>query len=412
METVKNLLGRNVHKWIRMWQTSRNFAARSLCLILAAFFAAIAFSTPQGSEGVRPGDYTGDQKCISCHRAQNTFKQTAHYLTSRPPMSGSIAGKFRAGENILRTSNPELHYRMEATKDGFYQTAVLGTPPSTPITVSQRFDLVVGSGRKGQTYLYWGKDDHLFELPVSYWTALGKWVNSPGFRDGQMNFGRPVTSRCLECHASYFESTSTSGAVNRYNRANYVLGISCARCHGPGQEHGASRLSRGARPSGQTIINPSKLPRTRQIELCALCHGGIGKGLAPPFSYVVGKPLNDFIQLRAPGPDEEVDVHGNQVALLERSRCFQSSNMTCSTCHNVHLPQREAASFSRSCLKCHKVDSCGIYPKRGAEIAANCVDCHMPKLTSSAIVSTVGGQKLQPQVRTHWIKVYQEGNKR
>jgi len=130
----------------------------------------------------------------------------------------------------------------------------------------------------------------------------------------------------------------------------------------------------------------------------------------PAFSYVPGKPLGDYIQRGAPGPDEVVDVHGNQVALLERSRCFQSSNMTCSTCHNVHLPQRNAAAFSRSCQTCHKVESCGLFHKLGHRIAENCIDCHMPKLTSKSVVSTNEGRKLQPQVRTHWLRVYTEGN--
>jgi len=110
------------------------------------------------------------------------------------------------------------------------------------------------------------------------------------------------------------------------------------------------------------------------------------------------------------GPDEVVDVHGNQLALLARSRCFQASNMSCSTCHDVHLPQRNAAAFSSSCLTCHKVESCGIYQERGHRIAENCVNCHMPKVTSKAVVSTNDGLKEQPQVRTHWSKVYSGGN--
>ena len=401
---------RAVRDWTSVRKPYRDFAALSLCLIFAAFAA----SAPQSFERVRPEDYAGDDKCLSCHRDQKTYNETAHYLTSTLPAKNSIAGKFRQGENILKTSNPDLSYRMESTKDGFYQTAVLGTPPDTA-TLSKRFDFVIGSGRKGQTYLYWGERERLFQLPVSYWTDVGKWVNSPGYEDGYLNFGRPVPPRCLECHASYFESLSESGNGNQYNKANYVLGISCARCHGPGQqhtteqEHAASKISQSAKPSGQSIINPAKLSRARQIEACALCHGGIGVGKVPAFSYVSGKPLDDYIHRKAPGPDEVVDVHGNQAALLERSRCFQSSNMTCATCHNVHQPQRNAADFSRSCLGCHKVESCNLFPKMGHQIAKNCVDCHMPKLTSKSVVSTSEGRKMQPQVRTHWIKVYTTG---
>jgi hypothetical protein len=35
----------------------------------------------------------------------------------------------------------------------------------------------------------------------------------------------------------------------------------------------------------------------------------------------------------------------------------------------------------------------------------------MPKLTSKSVVSTSEGRTMQPQVRTHWIKVYTGSNK-
>lgn len=386
-----------------MKRAPRNFAVFSLCLVAAACLASFAATGRRGQQPPNPADYAGDEKCLSCHQDKKSFRQTAHHLTSRPAAADSIAGKFTEGENLLRTSNPDLHYRMERTKEGFYQTAVLGVPPNTA-SLSRRIDLVIGSARKGQTYLYWGKNDRLLQLPVSYWIAPGKWANSPGFADEDINFGRPVTARCLECHASYFEPVAERGAINRYNRSNYVLGISCEKCHGPGREHVARQLSGAAKSSGQAVINFAKLSRERQIEACALCHGGVGVSKAPPFSYVPGKPLGDYLTLESPG--EVIDVHGNQVALLERSRCFQSSAMTCSTCHDVHQPQRNAAAFSRNCLACHKVESCGLHEKLGRKIAEDCIDCHMPKLTSNAIVSTTAAGTLQPQVRTHWIKVY------
>ena len=388
-----------------MKKAPRNLPVFSLCLIFAACFASLAIAGRQSHQPVRPADYVGDAKCLSCHREQKTFRQTAHHLTSRLPTEDSIAGKFTEGANLLKTSSPDLYYRMERTKDGFHQTAVLGTPPNT-VSFSRRIDLVIGSARKGQTYLYWGKNDRLLQLPISYWVAPGEWANSPGFVDEDINFGRPVTPRCLECHASYFEQLAETGVVNRYNRSNYILGISCEKCHGPGREHVARQLPRAAKSSGQAIINPAKLSRERQIEACALCHGGVGVGKAPPFSYVPGKPLGEYLALETPAPGDVVDVHGNQVALLERSRCFQSSAMTCSTCHNVHLPQRNAAAFSRNCLTCHKVENCGLHKEMGPKIAENCVDCHMPKLTSNVIVSTNAEDRLQPEVRTHWIKVY------
>jgi len=347
--------------------------------------------------------YIGDDKCLSCHEKQRTYPGTAHHLTSQPATATSIAGSFAPGKNILKTQR-ELQYRMEARSDGFFQIGVLGTPPDT-ISVSERFDFVIGSGRKGQTYLYWGKDQ-LFQLPVSYWTEVASWVNSPGYGDRSLDFSRPVVPRCLECHASLVEPVTNSGLANQYRKTGYVLGVSCEKCHGPGKQHAELNAPGAAKPVNQAIVNPAKLTRERQLSLCSLCHGGIGVAKAAAFSFTVGNALEDFIRLEIPKEDEPLDVHGNQVALLERSKCFKSSTMTCSTCHDVHLRQRDVADFSERCLACHKVESCGLFPKRGRTIAGKCVDCHLPSQTSNVIVSTHDGVRIRPKVRNHWIKIY------
>lgn len=307
----------------------------------------------------------------------------------------------------MKTVDPGLSFRMDAKNGGFYQTAVLGEPPHTK-EHSEPFNIVVGSGEKGQTYLYW-KEDELFQLPISYWTQLGEWVNSPGYQDGTANFDRAVIPRCVECHAAYFEALTPSRSMNRYNRTDFVLGISCESCHGPGEEHASRRRSQAAASAGEAIANPAKFSRDRQIDLCAECHGGAGEGIAPAFSFKPGEPLANFIKLQRPAPDAKVDVHGNQVALLERSRCFQASaSMTCSTCHNEHAPERTAASYSSRCLTCHEPSKCGMYAKLGAQIVNNCIDCHMPVQQSNVIVSDVNGTEVRENVRNHWIKVYGE----
>jgi hypothetical protein len=67
---------------------------------------------------------------------------------------------------------------MSADSTGFYQTAVTGTGKDTT-TRTERVAYVTGSNRRVQSYLYW-RGDSLFELPVSYWTSLSTWINSPG----------------------------------------------------------------------------------------------------------------------------------------------------------------------------------------------------------------------------------------
>jgi cytochrome c554/c'-like protein len=349
------------------------------------------------------GSYAGVEACRPCHREKvETFLRTAHHLTSRLPDKSSIIGSFNSGGNILKTANPELFFRMDANNEGYFQTAIEGIPPYTT-SRTERFDFVVGSGGKGQTYLFW-KGDQLFQLPVSYWTELGQWVNSPGYRDGVVNFERPVIPRCLECHATYFESQPPP--ANRYRKTGFVLGIACEKCHGRSREHIEHYHSKLDFLSGEPIVNPARLTRDRQIDLCAWCHAGAGDSLATPFSYVPGEPLEKYLKLPRADANAQLDVHGSQVELLEKSRCFQSSGMTCSTCHDVHTPQHDLAAFSARCLTCHKVERCGVYPKQGREIANKCIDCHMPNQESNLIVSEVDGRKIRPRVRNHWIKVY------
>jgi hypothetical protein len=350
--------------------------------------------------------YVGDEVCGSCHREKvNTFHQTAHYLTSRLPDKSSIFGNFSAEAKTLRTSNPQLFFRMDEKEDGFFQTAVEGMAPYYTTERTERFGLVIGSGAKGQTYLFW-KGDRLFQLPVSYWTELG-WVNSPGYRDGVANFDRVIVPRCLECHATYFDVVPP--APNRYAKAGSIVGITCEKCHGSGREHvrreGLKLSQSYDSVVDPAILDPAKFSRDRQIDLCAWCHAGLGVARAPNFSYVPGEPLNRYLGLPQPAANVELDVHGSQVELLEKSRCYQSSAMTCLTCHDVHTVQHDPSMYSQRCLSCHKPGTV-MFPKLGHDVANNCIDCHMPLQETNLIVFDWNGKKAGPQVRNHWIRIY------
>lgn len=350
----------------------------------------------------RRDDYVGDEACNACHRQKvEAFHQTAHHLTSRIPTKESILGDFTPKHNVLKTADPDLYFLMEQKGDAFFQTAVEGKPPHAE-SRTERFGLVVGSGGKGQTYLYW-TGDRLFQLPVSYWRELG-WVNSPGYLDGSANFQRPTIPRCLECHATYFRSTNTP---NSYDRSEFVVGITCEKCHGPGREHVTQQKSKSADPARLAILKPARFDRDRQIDLCAWCHAGHGVGITPAFSYVPGQPLEKFLELPPSNPNAPIDVHGDQVELLKRSRCFQSSKMTCLTCHDVHTVQHDLQAFSQHCMSCHKAGT-EAFPKRDHQAGSNCIDCHMPKQETNLIVFDSQGHTRKPQVRNHWIKVYQQ----
>jgi hypothetical protein len=354
---------------------------------------------PSGRKTESSSSYVGDPACQSCHKETvQTFHQTAHYLTSRLPEKDSILGTFAPPSNVMKTSNPDLSFRMDQKGDEFFQTAIQGEDPLTT-TRSERFAFVIGSGGKGQTYLFW-KGDDLFQLPVSYWTQLG-WVNSPGYRDGVANFNRPVIPRCLECHATYFESVPPP--PNRYRKTGFIVGITCEKCHGPGRDHVQHFAAKSAIDTA--ILNPARFSRDRQMDLCAWCHAGAGVSLQPAFSYVPGEAIQKYLGIDAPDPNAPVDVHGSQVELLEKSRCFQKSTMTCLTCHDVHVVQRDLDEFSQRCVSCHKAGT-AMFPKQAHLATSNCIDCHMPLQETNLIVFDQNGKREKPRVRNHWIKIY------
>jgi hypothetical protein len=165
--------------------------------------------------------------------------------------------------------------------------------------------------------------------------------------------------------------------------------------------------SKSAVPSAPSILNPARFSRDRQIDLCAWCHAGHGAAVAPTFSYIPGQPLDKYLELPQSDPNAQIDVHGDQVDLLKRSRCFQATAMTCLTCHDVHAGQHDLKAFSQRCLSCHKPGT-GAFPKLNHQADSNCIDCHMPKQDTDLIVFDFKRNKRRPQVRTHWIKPYPE----
>ncbi len=390
----------------------------TLLVALLVLLGAALQSAPQTAPDSPHEKFAGDAACLTCHRDQSTsYAHTAHHLTSQPAGKDSILGSFREGSNVLMiadpataTDNPGLYFKMEAKPNGFYQTAVAGWPGQLK-TRTERIDVVIGSGVRGQSYLYW-HGDQLYELPVSYWSDGNRWINSPGFKDGTMVFSRAVVPRCMECHATFIQARSADPLSNKYDPASLMTGIACERCHGPGQAHiareQANQNKPPADPSLSAILNPAKLSRDRQVDLCALCHNGIrSEELVPAFSYVPGKSLDSYLHPSEGDLAEHPNVHGNQVGLLEKSRCYLSSpNMSCSTCHDVHQPERAAGTYSDRCLSCHRVESCGRFKTMGQKIAENCIDCHMPVQSTNAIVSETAGQVIRPKMRNHWIKVY------
>jgi len=350
---------------------------------------------------------------MKCHKAvYDSFIGTAHYLTSRPAAAEFIKGSFDSGQNQY-TYNPFINVKLEKSDSGFFQTVYINGAP----THSESIDIVVGSGKKGQTYLYW-KDSLLYQLPVSYYIPTKSWCNSPGYPAGMPRFSRLIAARCIECHGSYAIYEDAGRNVNYIDRNSIVYGVNCERCHGPSATHVQYHLEHPQDKAAKYILNQKGLSRQQNLDLCALCHSGIRTAIKPTFSYKAGDRLEDF-SLPKYNTDSAalLDVHGNQYGLLTSSKCFKNSQMNCSSCHNVHGREvNEPATFSQRCITCHNSVTnieCKVKLTAGIVLSANCIDCHMPALPSNAIfLQTEDKSRSTPDfVRSHRIAIYPDAVK-
>jgi tetratricopeptide (TPR) repeat protein len=208
----------------------------------------------------------------------------------------------------------------------------------------------------------------------------------------------------MSCHNGYPSvkpGTDIAGSKPVFP-ANLPEGIDCQRCHGPGSAHVALVHSGHAKPDEirRTIVNPAKLDRDRQMEVCMQCHLETSSRPLPysirrydrgVFSYRPGEPLSDyalhFDQQPRPGVDR-FEIAGAAYR-LRQSACFRGSQMTCLTCHNPHdIPRGVAAKdhYVAVCRTCHS-NSGHVAKMRAA--TSSCLDCHMPKRRSQDAVHTV-----------------------
>lgn len=355
-------------------------------------------------------NYVGSQSCISCHKEMYYgYTATPHYNTSALMDTSKFNRIYADRDSVFYKDN--LFINVHKKDEGIYQTAYSGGR----MAATHSMDMVIGSGRKGQTFLFWN-DSSLYQLPLSYSFAFNRWINSPGYPADKVMFNRMIPVKCFECHATYAEQTFNEASKPIFDSSRLVLSISCETCHGPGAKHAAYHIKNPNETNASFIINTAKLSRQQQLDGCAGCHSGIRENIKPSFSFLPGNILNEFFK-PAHSKDSTVslDVHGNQYGLLTTSKCFkQSSVLNCSSCHNVHAREtNQQAIFTQRCMSCHNEAAnnfCKVQKVEKQVIINKCIDCHMPLQASNQITFNTGNKKelLYDSIRTHRIGIYNE----
>ncbi|MRI01222.1 hypothetical protein GH721_11835 [Kriegella sp. EG-1] len=370
------------------------------------FYTPIVLVTHSNGE-----QFAGSETCIKCHEdIYNSHIETAHFNSSAKANSSTIKGSFLEHSNVLELE--QVIFTMDIKDSFFYQNTKV---KNRLIDIApEKFDLVIGSGVRGQSFGTW-RDSALFQLQTSYYTPSNSWVLSPGFPN-YYDDPRPLRDACLKCHTTFAQSLHENSTGNLFKRNQIIYGIDCERCHNPSAKHVAFHIENPNIEEAKFIMDIKSLSRQQRLDVCAQCHSGkrelVLKGNA--FSFMTGENLDDFSRnAEVIAKDKDLDVHGNQYGLLVASECFKKTEkLDCNTCHNSHKNERgNANNFNLKCISCHSNDAteCNASHTETGKMNNNCIACHMPVSPSKSMkvqLSQKDSLETSFYIRTHLIGIY------
>ena len=321
-----------------------------------------------------PSPFLGANRCAECHlaifqaqqssRHSHTFYRSTELASLALPKSPFPDPCHAKVMQTLKRIGPDLIEQETRVEDQVYSAVV---------------EYAFGSGDRGLTLVGRAENGQAFELRLSQYRneQSNQWDITSGHLlqpEGDKRYlGEPLTEdavrRCLSCHVTSAQSITTATGPTASDH-----GISCERCHGPGENH---VLAVKANLPDRAIIDPRLASGSRVVVLCARCHSPRGGSVSK----------DDPSAVRFQG------------TTLTWSRCFLESQdrLDCITCHDPHrnavkLPHH----YEAKCLSCHSSKErpraertqsdrrrssqppapsvCPINPKEG------CIGCHMPSV--------------------------------
>jgi Flp pilus assembly protein TadD len=354
-------------------------------------------------------DFVDPVECVRCHR-----DIAATYSKTGMGRSFSKALPANTGEEIARANTVDhrlsgMRYELiERNGEFFERRSQKGFDGTETNVMEERIDYVVGSGNHARTYLHRAANGQLIELPVTWYAEnKGYWGMSPGYdQKRQKDFFRAIKPECMFCHNGYPQVAA--GALQFETDLDRSIfpeplpeGIDCQRCHGPGGAHvkSANDSRSSAEQVRTTIVNPARLGRERQLEVCMQCHLETSylepneqrAFNRPIFSYQPGQPMAEYKLYFLPDASNATDDRfeiAHAAFRLRKSACFRNSQMTCLTCHDPHdIPHgpEATAHYVQACLSCHR----DVKHTVALPPASTCLTCHMPKRRTDDAVHVV-----------------------
>lgn len=310
---------------------------------------AVTLITPRPGIGQGEAEYAGSTRCLGCHEELfSTWRETLHAKVIQNPATNAEAV---VGDFTL--TDPDLTFGLN----------------NVAYTIG---------GRWQQMYLTQTVSGTLTILPATWVVATQAWEPDAYHQENGTQGNREWLPSCGSCHVTGLD-TQTWGFTE--------FGVGCEGCHGPAAAHAEDPEN----------VKPFV---GDDVQVCGACHS---RGTSPdghpfPATYRPGDQLSDHFTLTTDSaviwPDGSAKANHQQYTewQLGSKKALAEGN-SCVMCHAVHSRGATEGQLktptNELCVGCHNKQQALVRHTPFHERAMQskefaCVDCHMPKLATSA----------------------------
>lgn len=390
--------------------------------LVAAIVVLMQFCTPPSEQSTSlylnhsdTAQYVGMKACAQCHLDKvETFLHTGMGMSFDTASHQKSSANLHSNHVLYDSINNFYYYPFWRDNELFVSEFRL-RDGDTLYQRIEKISYIIGSGQHTNSHLI-QKGDYVVQAPFTWYAQEEKLDFPPGFENGaNSRFSRVIDQECMSCHNGL--PTMKPGSTSAFH--SIPRGIDCERCHGPGSIHIAQRLAGKdvTGPIDYSIVNPSKLPWKRQIDVCQRCHLQGNNVLKEGKTFNDFKPgmvLSDVFEVFLPrySNDEQLFNMANHSDRFQHSQCFIEANkneesFTCISCHNPHVSVTKTSvqQYNSTCQSCHQTptSTCTEASDVRALKSDNCVACHMPKSGTEDIPHVT--------VHDHKIGIYKDTKK-
>ena len=226
--------------------------------------------------------YAGSTVCLACHPNHIDWKKTAHAKTIQTPTAESVVAPFNG--DVITTSDGKVKFKPYRENNLYKVTLYDLTNESVSVTYTiarthggiakvgkQRYQVKIGNSHYILPIQYNNRnvDEN---NPNAAWVSYNPdtWYDSNNTLKVTDTNTPPDKSKSFEqncegCHVTGLRITRN--ANGEFISRSQELGISCERCHGPGELH----VAEGGGKSRHIAI-PEFLATDRGNEVCGQCH--------------------------------------------------------------------------------------------------------------------------------------------